>query len=50
MCLGWKWLHSSMNSHARVAMCEHECADFEFEGMFWEAIVMMKRLDQCPSL
>jgi hypothetical protein len=44
---GWKWLHSSMNSHAQISMSEYECADFEFEGMFWEEIVMIKELDQC---
>jgi hypothetical protein len=31
-------------------MCEHECTDFEFEEHILEAIVMMKELDQCPSL
>jgi hypothetical protein len=31
-------------------MCEHECTNFEFEEHRLEAIVMMKELDQCPSL
>jgi hypothetical protein len=31
-------------------MCDYDCADFEFEGCPLEAIVMMRELDQCPSL
>jgi hypothetical protein len=31
-------------------MCEHECVDFKFEEHLLEEIVMMRELDQCPSL
>jgi hypothetical protein len=31
-------------------MCACECADFEFEEYILEEIIMMKDLDQFPSL
>jgi hypothetical protein len=31
-------------------MCEYDCVDFKFEGYVLEGIVMMRGLDQFPSL
>jgi hypothetical protein len=31
-------------------MCDYDYADFEFEGCPLEVNVMMRELDQCPSL
>jgi hypothetical protein len=31
-------------------MCDYDCANFEFKGCPLKEIIMIKYLDQCPSL
>jgi hypothetical protein len=38
------------NSVDTISMCDNDCTDFEFEGCHLEEIVIMRELDQCPSL